>query len=78
MAVVTIKASEDGPLLVKGPVTLVDADGHEYDTGGRPVLELCRCGGSATKPFCDSTHRRIGFEAGERARGQAGGRSRVA
>ncbi|WP_372587560.1 MULTISPECIES: CDGSH iron-sulfur domain-containing protein [Sphingomonas] len=22
---------------------------------------LCRCGGSANKPYCDSTHRRIGF-----------------
>ena len=69
MAEVTIKASEDGPFLVKGPVKVVDADGNEYATGDRPVLELCRCGGSATKPFCDSTHRRIGFVAAERARG---------
>ena len=78
MAEVTIKASEDGPFLVKGPVKLVDADGNEYDTAGRPVLELCRCGGSATKPFCDSTHRRIGFVAAERARGRAGVQGRVA
>jgi CDGSH-type Zn-finger protein len=73
VAEVTIKASEDGPYLVKGPVRLVDADGNEYETGRHPVLELCRCGGSTTKPFCDSTHRRIGFEAGERA---CGGRAR--
>jgi len=76
VADVTIKASEDGPFLVKGPVTLVDADGTEYDTGNRPVLELCRCGGSSTKPFCDSTHRRIGFSAPERACGE--GARRVA
>ena len=69
MAEVTIKASEDGPFLVKGPVKVLDADGGEYVMGGRPVLELCRCGGSATKPFCDGTHRVIGFEAPERARG---------
>jgi CDGSH-type Zn-finger protein len=68
MAEVTIKASEDGPFLVKGSVKLVDADGNEYDTGGRPVLELCRCGASATKPFCDSSHRRVGFAAVERCR----------
>ena len=78
MAEVAIKASEDGPYLVKGPVKLVDADGNEYDTGNRPVLELCRCGGSATKPFCDGTHRVIGFGATERARGRAGVQGRVA
>jgi CDGSH-type Zn-finger protein len=75
VAEVTIKASEDGPYLVKGPVTLIDADGNEYDTGVGPVLELCRCGGSATKPFCDGTHRVNGFGAAERARGR--GVSRV-
>jgi CDGSH-type Zn-finger protein len=72
MAEVTVKVSEDGPYLVKGPVKVVDADGNEYDSGDRPVLELCRCGGSATKPFCDGTHRLIDFVAAERApRGEA-------
>jgi CDGSH-type Zn-finger protein len=27
-------------------------------------VALCRCGGSANKPFCDGTHRRIGFTTG--------------
>ena len=65
---VEIKTRENGPYLVRGPVRLVDADGNEFDLGGRgEVIALCRCGGSTTKPFCDGTHSRKGFEAAERA-----------
>jgi CDGSH-type Zn-finger protein len=65
---VDIKARENGPYLVTGPVTVTDADGNAYDAGrdGEPVA-LCRCGGSTTKPFCDGTHSKTGFEAAERA-----------
>jgi CDGSH-type Zn-finger protein len=61
----------NGPYLVKGAVRITDADGTEYDTTGRAVVALCRCGGSTTKPFCDGTHSRIGFAAAERAVQQA-------
>lgn len=64
---VNITVTEDGPLSVKGPFKLVDADGNAYNTGGRKRVALCRCGASSTKPFCDGTHSRIGFEAAERA-----------
>ncbi len=69
---VEIKVRENGPYKVTGPVTIVDADGNTYELGGddRPVA-LCRCGGSTTKPFCDGTHSRTGFEAAERAVAQA-------
>ena len=67
MTEVTIKPQHNGPYLVYGPVTIVDADGTEYDTSDRKVIALCRCGGSTTKPFCDGTHSRTGFEAAERA-----------
>lgn len=72
METVEIKARENGPYKVTGPVTVVDADGNSYDLGedGRPIA-LCRCGGSITKPFCDGTHSKIGFEAAERAVAQA-------
>ena len=68
MEEVVIKVSESGPYKITGPVTLVDADGAEYDLSGKgKAVALCRCGGSTTKPFCDGTHSRTGFEAAERA-----------
>jgi len=63
-----IKARENGPYRVSGDVKLIDADGNEYDLSERgDVIALCRCGGSTTKPFCDGTHSKIGFDAAERA-----------
>ena len=53
-----------------GPVRLIDADGQEYEIPKGESIVLCRCGGSKTKPFCDKTHREIGFEACERAAGR--------
>ncbi|MBA2462425.1 MAG: CDGSH iron-sulfur domain-containing protein [Actinobacteria bacterium] len=64
---VTIKVRENGPYLVMGPFTLTDADGTVYELPEGKAVALCRCGGSTTKPFCDSTHSKIGFEAAERA-----------
>jgi len=59
-----IKAAKNGPYLIPGPVTYTDAEGKEHTTEGKMVA-LCRCGHSANKPFCDGTHRTIGFEADE-------------
>lgn len=74
MAEVEIKARDNGPYKVTGPIRLIDVDGNEYDLAERgEVVALCRCGGSSTKPFCDGTHSRIGFEAAERAVAEAGG-----
>ena len=65
---VVIKARHNGPYKVTGPVKVIDADGAEYDLSEKgEAIALCRCGGSATKPFCDGTHKRIGFQAAERA-----------
>lgn len=64
---VTIKVRQNGPYRVEGDdVTLVDWNGHAYQIVKCP-LALCRCGGSASKPFCDGTHSRIGFAAAEAA-----------
>ena len=72
MDTVEIKARHNGPYKVTGPIRLIDADGNEYELGedDAPIV-LCRCGGSATKPFCDGSHKRNGFQATERAVAQA-------
>ena len=57
----------NGPYVVQGEITVVDADGNTFDVSGRPMVALCRCGGSSTKPFYDGTHSRIGFAAAEAA-----------
>jgi CDGSH-type Zn-finger protein len=65
---VEIKVRENGPYKVRGPITLVDADGNAYEAGADgETIALCRCGGSTTKPFCDGTHSEVGFQAAERA-----------
>ena len=57
-----ITATENGPYLVAGTATYVDADGVEQTTKGKMVA-MCRCGQSSNKPFCDGTHKKTGFTA---------------
>ena len=63
----SIMTRMNGPYLVKGPVRLIDAEGNEF-TLSSDTIALCRCGHSANKPFCDGTHNKAGFQAGEKAR----------
>jgi CDGSH-type Zn-finger protein len=63
---VEIRIRENGPYIVRGPVRVVDADGNECELPtGKPNVALCRCGRSATKPFCDGTHAKSGFRGDE-------------
>ena len=63
----TIKVRQNGSLLVDGEdVTLIDWNGNAYALEKRPFA-LCRCGHSSKKPFCDGTHKHIGFQAAEAA-----------
>lgn len=64
---VVIEVRDNGHYRVTGPVKLVDQHGNEISTEGREVVKLCRCGASATKPFCDGEHSKIGFEAAAQA-----------
>ena len=65
MAKITVR--QNGPYRVEGDdIKLFDWNGKEYPLPTGPFA-LCRCGGSTTKPFCDGTHSKIGFQAAEGA-----------
>lgn len=49
----------NGPILVRGNLTLVT--GHGLRTWQGDKAALSRCGQSSKKPFCDGTHKSIGF-----------------
>jgi len=59
----TIECKENGPYIVKGLDELTGPAGDRVPA--KPVMALCRCGGSARKPFCDGAHAKNGF-SGER------------
>ena len=56
-----INVFDDGPLGVEELKTLTNANGEEIEVKKR--ITLCRCGASETKPFCDGTHKKIGFSS---------------
>ncbi|SEQ75744.1 CDGSH iron-sulfur domain-containing protein [Piscibacillus halophilus] len=56
-----IQVRDNGSILVKGDVELLDAEGNKYET--KPAFSLCRCGASDNKPFCDGSHKKVGFES---------------
>ena len=58
---VTIQPLPDGPYEILGLVDLLDADGEVVRSAQK--LFLCRCGASKTKPYCDGSHKEIGFKS---------------
>lgn len=56
----TIDAQPKSPFIVKGLKKLTNAKGEPLPME-KEVIALCRCGQSESKPFCDGTHRAIGF-----------------
>lgn len=58
MQMLRVIPSKDGPLLLRGPVTISGVDGGEVET---EKCALCRCGQSSNKPFCDGTHKEVAF-----------------
>ena len=54
-----IKPVKDGPVLVKGNLSIAASSGRKAWRGTQAAL--CRCGESNNKPFCDGQHKKVGF-----------------
>ncbi|RUT88801.1 MULTISPECIES: CDGSH iron-sulfur domain-containing protein [unclassified Mesorhizobium] len=54
-----VTPTTNGPLKLEGNLEIVTGTGHTVDRTQRAFL--CRCGHSANKPFCDGTHKKVGF-----------------
>jgi CDGSH-type Zn-finger protein/uncharacterized Fe-S cluster protein YjdI len=59
--VLAVDPQPNGPLRVRGNLEIVSGTGRVV--ARTTTTFLCRCGGSASKPFCDGTHARIGFRS---------------
>jgi uncharacterized Fe-S cluster protein YjdI len=57
----TIIPMPNGPLYVRGKLEVRDRQGNLIDMGTR--FALCRCGHSKNQPFCDLSHRKVGFRS---------------
>lgn len=69
----SVSVTENGPYMVEGLSELIDARGEDVSKDGK--VFLCRCGQSSNKPFCDGTHKKVGFDGSETAdRGPIAGR----
>lgn len=57
---VTVKVMTDGPIVLKGDFTFIyDGTTKKVREG---IISICRCGASEHMPFCDGTHRKIGYD----------------
>lgn len=54
-----IDVLDDGPYIVDGLEELSNSKGEDLEISAKAAL--CRCGASANKPYCDGTHKKIGF-----------------
>jgi len=63
-----ITVNNNGSLKVEGDFVICDAEGNSFDLSGRKVISFCRCGHSENKPFCDGSHRKVGFQSEIKAR----------
>ncbi len=56
-----VQILNNGPALITGNFIVRDANKKKVRVSG-DVIALCRCGGTKSPPFCDGTHRKIGFK----------------
>ncbi len=55
-----VSVRSNGPLRAQGEMEVCEADGRVAWSGAQ--ASFCRCGASKNKPFCDGSHREIGFQ----------------
>ena len=63
MASTKITVRNDGSVRIEGDFEIVDQEGKVFGLGGRTSIGLCRCGHSQSKPFCDGSHKKVGFQS---------------
>jgi uncharacterized Fe-S cluster protein YjdI len=56
-----IEMLKNGPALIRGNFLIRDANKKKIKVESE-VVAICRCGGTKSTPFCDGTHKKIGFE----------------
>lgn len=56
-----IDVLDDGPLVAEGLEKLDNSRGEDLEV--KKKTALCRCGASGNKPYCDGSHKRIGFSS---------------
>jgi CDGSH-type Zn-finger protein/uncharacterized Fe-S cluster protein YjdI len=56
-----VTAIKNGPLQLDGNLEIVSGTGRTVNRVTQAYL--CRCGGSKNKPYCDGSHRKLGFKA---------------
>ena len=67
MSDVVISVRENGPYKITGPIRIEDPAGNVFQLPPGSAVVLCRCGHSQNKPFCDATHKQVGFVAEDTA-----------
>lgn len=60
-SIMNIEIKPNGPILITTDCEITHSDGRKEIKQG--TTALCRCGQSSNKPYCDGTHRKVGFEA---------------
>jgi len=56
---VKVSLMKNGPIVVEGDFKVIGADGNTLRS--MLMTSFCRCGSSKSMPYCDGTHRKIGF-----------------
>jgi len=63
LATTKITVKSNGSIRIEGDFEICDLEGRVFGLGGRTGVSLCRCGHSKDKPFCDGSHKLVGFQS---------------